>query len=299
MVSASGGYEGFFDQVFGFLRRKTDFFSDFKKAEQVIATLGKKHIELYAKEHPAKETKGPSNQTQKNTETTKTTPEQPKAQPSTQLPAKQADEKKNIPEGAETKPAQTAPEIKVEKSNTETSDKLPPGPGNGSKTDKYVWTQSLEEVQATVTIDSGLRARDLIVKLDTNHCYIAKKDGSAVFLDGEWCDKTHPDEAIWTVEENQGRKVVEFTLTKWKNSNNWWNCLLKGEPPIDTQKVNPESSKLSDLDGEMKSTVEKMMFDMNQKQKGLPSSDELLKQEKLKEFMKAHPEMDFSKAKFA
>mmetsp|Transcript_19415 Transcript_19415/g.39900 ORF Transcript_19415/g.39900 Transcript_19415/m.39900 type:complete len:150 (-) Transcript_19415:100-549(-) len=66
--------------------------------------------------------------------------------------------------------------------------------------------------------------------------------------------------------------VVIITLDKVKRT--WWESVVKGDPEIDTTKVD-STCKLDEYDTETQGAIRKIMFDQKQKALGLPSSDQL------------------------
>jgi len=181
--------------------------------------------------------------------------------------------------------------------NDEDRDSGPVPVGNGGTVDgKYVWTQTLSEVTVNYPLPENTRARDLVVEISKDHLKVGLKVESPTFISNAALSKTVIcDDSFWTIED--GNRLI-INLQK-SNQMEWWDCVCKGDPKINVKKVEPENSKLSDLDGETRQTVEKMMFDQRQKALGLPTSEEQKKWEILEQFKKQHPEMDFSNAKIS
>jgi len=129
-----------------------------------------------------------------------------------------------------------------------------------------------------VDLPPGTTAKMLDVKIGIHDFKLAlKANPSEPIINGKWHKKIKPEETFWNIERDGGKSTFNITLEKYEDKN-WWNCFIQGDIEINTQKVEPENSKLSDLDGETRTTVEKMMYDQQQKQKGLPTSDEMEKQ---------------------
>ncbi|KAH8748823.1 nuclear movement protein [Hyaloscypha finlandica] len=160
----------------------------------------------------------------------------------------------------------------------------------------YKWAQAIGDLDITVEVPGNLKGKDLNVDIKKKKLVLGIK-GQEPIINGDLPHEIHVDESTWTLTTSpSGTKILELHLDK-VNKMQWWEHVITTAPKIDVTKIQPENSKLGDLDGETRGMVEKMMYDQRQKEMGKPTSDEQKKLDMLKKFQDQHPELDFSKAK--
>ncbi|GAM25615.1 hypothetical protein SAMD00019534_087900 [Acytostelium subglobosum LB1] len=131
----------------------------------------------------------------------------------------------------------------------------------------YTWTQTLADVTVTINCTSPVKGKDLEIRIEKDHLFVKNKTLNVVYIDGDFKD---------------GKSII-LELFKLKGQE-WWDSVIKGHPTIDVTKIVPENSSISDLDGETRGMVEKMMYDQRQKAAGLPTSEEQQRQAIFEQF---------------
>ena len=116
-----------------------------------------------------------------------------------------------------------------------------------------------------VPVPKGTRARDLNVVIQKKKLSVGLK-GKEPIMAGELCKEVKVEESTWTLGpfpvcvvvregliteriDAEDQEAVHIQLEKI-NKQQWWENVLTHHPKIDTTKIQPENSKLSDLDGE-------------------------------------------------
>jgi hypothetical protein len=73
------------------------------------------------------------------------------------------------------------------------------GTHNGAATDKYNWSQSIQNVEVQIELPKGTSARQLVVEIKQKNLKVLVK--GETFISGELCEKVKVEDCLWSVED--------------------------------------------------------------------------------------------------
>lgn len=142
---------------------------------------------------------------------------------------------------------------------------------NGGICDKYIWTQSILDITMEIPLPYPCRGSDLNVHINFTFLKVECRDKT--ILEGEFYERVTREDCMWNIEDK-----VKLIVSLQKQKECWWESVLKGDPTIDTTKVE-SIKKIEDYDSATQSHIRKIVYDESQKAMGKPTSDEQRKRD--------------------
>lgn len=156
---------------------------------------------------------------------------------------------------------------------------------NGATRDRYTWSQSINDLDILIKLPPCIKtAKELLVNIQPMYFQIQAriptvvKSGSrwrSVFA-GELLHRIRKNESVWSVVPGK-----HISIHFEKVCERWWDACLVGEPKIDLSKIDC-SRHLDDMGVEEQMKVQELMWNHQQKLLGKPTSEEIRMEKILK-----------------
>jgi len=158
---------------------------------------------------------------------------------------------------------------------------------NGARTDKYVWTQTLSDIDILIEVPD-LPSKSFIVEIKRKHLKMGIK-GQKLIIDSDLEKEINTLESIWSMIDEEGVEGKLMTINLVKNKDEeWWPRVCVGDPMIDTKlidlgqdpNIDPNIDSLDE-----RNRMAKLMYDSdpNPSPAGLPHAKAQLYQDTLKD----------------
>jgi len=131
---------------------------------------------------------------------------------------------------------------------------------NGGKTDLYEWAQTAYDLTITFPISEKISRKD--VSLTLTPLKFKLKHLNHDIFEGEFPFSIKVESSVWFIEDNS----IIIEVDKYKK-HEWWKTAFVGQEEIDTSKVTPATETYSDLDSSTRSTIDKMLYEQELKER--------------------------------